>query len=74
MAQVVSPDPSVFDPVPRRRRGRRDAGHDHQRGVHSACFFLSALGGEFADRHDKARVAQRLKFVESFVATVAVLG
>jgi len=35
---------------------------------------LSALGGELADRHDKARVAQRLKFVEIFVAAVAVLG
>ena len=27
-------------------------------------FFLSALGGEIADRYDKAWVAQRLKFVE----------
>src|SRR5579872_3663187 len=31
-------------------------------------FFLSALGGELADRYDKARVAQWLKFVEIFVA------
>src|SRR5215472_6419574 len=37
-------------------------------------FFLSALGGELADRHDKARVAQRLKFTEIFVAALAVLG
>ena len=37
-------------------------------------FFLSALGGELADRHDKSRVAQWLKFVEIFVAAVAVLG
>ena len=37
-------------------------------------FFLSALGGELADRYDKARVAQRLKFIEIFVAAVAVLG
>ncbi len=37
-------------------------------------FFLSALGGELADRHDKARVAQWLKFCEIFVAAVAVLG
>ncbi len=37
-------------------------------------FFLSALGGELADRHDKSRVAQWLKFCEIFVAAVAVLG
>jgi len=37
-------------------------------------FFLSALGGELADRHDKARVAQWLKFTEIFVAGLAVLG
>ena len=37
-------------------------------------FFLSALGGELADRHDKARVAQWVKFVEMFVAGLAVLG
>ena len=37
-------------------------------------FFLSALGGELADRFDKARVAQWLKFVEIFVAVLAVLG
>ena len=37
-------------------------------------FFLSALGGELADRYDKARVAQWLKFVEMFVAALAVLG
>jgi Major Facilitator Superfamily len=37
-------------------------------------FFLSALGGELADRHDKARVAQWLKFIEIFVAALAVLG
>src|ERR1700693_449558 len=40
----------------------------------SPYFFLSALGGELADRHDKARVAQWLKFCEIFVAAVAVLG
>jgi hypothetical protein len=34
-------------------------------------FFLSALGGQFADRYDKARVAQRIKFVEIFVAALA---
>src|SRR6185437_7362908 len=37
-------------------------------------FFLSALGGEIADRFDKARVAQYLKFVEIFIAGVAVWG
>ena len=37
-------------------------------------FFLSALGGELADRLDKARVAQWLKFFEIFVAALAVLG
>ena len=37
-------------------------------------FFLSALGGELADRYDKARVAQRLKFVEIFVAVLAAWG
>ena len=37
-------------------------------------FFLSALGGELADRYDKARVAQWLKFVEIFVALIAVVG
>ena len=37
-------------------------------------FFLSALGGELADRYDKARVAQWLKFAEIFVAVIAVAG
>ena len=37
-------------------------------------FFLSALGGELADRYDKARVAQWLKFIEMFVAALAVVG
>ncbi|MBI5910119.1 MAG: MFS transporter, partial [Betaproteobacteria bacterium] len=37
-------------------------------------FFLSALGGELADRYDKARVAQWLKFAEIFVAALAVIG
>ena len=37
-------------------------------------FVLSALGGELADRHDKARVAKWLKFAEIFVAVVAVVG
>ena len=37
-------------------------------------FFLSALGGEVADRYDKAKVAQWLKFIEIFVAMIAVVG
>ncbi len=37
-------------------------------------FFLSGLGGELADRYDKAMVAQRLKFVEIGVALLAVAG
>lgn len=37
-------------------------------------FFLSALGGELADRYDKAEVAQRLKFAEIFVAALAAFG
>jgi acyl-[acyl-carrier-protein]-phospholipid O-acyltransferase/long-chain-fatty-acid--[acyl-carrier-protein] ligase len=37
-------------------------------------FFLSGLGGELADRYDKAFVAQRLKLVEIAVAALAVAG
>ncbi len=37
-------------------------------------FFLSALGGELADRFDKAMVAQRIKLAEIGVAMIAVLG
>src|SRR5436305_13518112 len=37
-------------------------------------FFLSALGGEFADRYDKAKVAQRLKLAEIGIALLAVPG
>ena len=37
-------------------------------------FFLSALGGQLADRFDKAIVAQRLKLAEIGVAMIAVLG
>ena len=37
-------------------------------------FFLSALGGEIADRFDKALVAQRLKLIEIGVAVLAVVG
>jgi acyl-[acyl-carrier-protein]-phospholipid O-acyltransferase/long-chain-fatty-acid--[acyl-carrier-protein] ligase len=37
-------------------------------------FFLSALGGELADRYDKAWVAQGLKFAEIFIAGLAVVG
>jgi acyl-[acyl-carrier-protein]-phospholipid O-acyltransferase/long-chain-fatty-acid--[acyl-carrier-protein] ligase len=37
-------------------------------------FFLSAFGGEMADRYDKAFVAQRIKLAEIAVSLVAVLG
>ena len=37
-------------------------------------FFLSALGGELADRHDKAYIAERVKFYEMGVAVIAVAG
>jgi acyl-[acyl-carrier-protein]-phospholipid O-acyltransferase/long-chain-fatty-acid--[acyl-carrier-protein] ligase len=37
-------------------------------------FFLSGLGGELADRHDKAKVAQWLKFAEIGIAGIAVAG
>jgi acyl-[acyl-carrier-protein]-phospholipid O-acyltransferase / long-chain-fatty-acid--[acyl-carrier-protein] ligase len=37
-------------------------------------FFLSALGGEIADRYDKALIAQRLKLAEMGVAVIAVTG
>jgi len=37
-------------------------------------FFLSAFGGEMADRYDKAVVAQRLKMCEIGVAIVAIIG
>jgi acyl-[acyl-carrier-protein]-phospholipid O-acyltransferase/long-chain-fatty-acid--[acyl-carrier-protein] ligase len=37
-------------------------------------FILSALGGEIADRFDKAQVAQWLKFTEIGVAAIAALG
>ncbi|WP_407518983.1 acyl-[ACP]--phospholipid O-acyltransferase [Methylobacterium oryzisoli] len=37
-------------------------------------FFLSGLGGELADRHDKAWLTRRLKAAEIGAACVAVLG
>jgi acyl-[acyl-carrier-protein]-phospholipid O-acyltransferase/long-chain-fatty-acid--[acyl-carrier-protein] ligase len=37
-------------------------------------FFLSALGGEMADRFDKAVVARRLKLVEIGIALIAIAG
>jgi acyl-[acyl-carrier-protein]-phospholipid O-acyltransferase/long-chain-fatty-acid--[acyl-carrier-protein] ligase len=37
-------------------------------------FFLSALGGQIADRFDKATIAQRLKLAEIGVAVIAVVG
>ena len=35
---------------------------------------LSSIGGEFADAHDKAAVARRLKLVEIFVQLIAAAG
>ena len=37
-------------------------------------FILSGLGGQLADRHDKAVLAKRLKFAEIFAALLSVLG
>jgi len=37
-------------------------------------FILSGLGGELADRYDKALIARRLKFAEIFGAAAAALG
>ncbi|WP_336485826.1 acyl-[ACP]--phospholipid O-acyltransferase [Methylobacterium nigriterrae] len=37
-------------------------------------FILSGLGGQLADRYDKAVVARRLKFAEIFAAGMAVIG
>jgi acyl-[acyl-carrier-protein]-phospholipid O-acyltransferase/long-chain-fatty-acid--[acyl-carrier-protein] ligase len=37
-------------------------------------FFLSGIGGELADRYDKARIAQYLKLAEIGAAAVAVVG
>ncbi|TXM65471.1 acyl-[ACP]--phospholipid O-acyltransferase [Methylobacterium sp. WL69] len=37
-------------------------------------FILSGLGGEMADRYDKALIAKRLKFAEIFGAAAAALG
>lgn len=38
------------------------------------AILLSGLGGELADRFDKALVARRLKFAEMAIALVAVIG
>src|ERR1700757_2059909 len=37
-------------------------------------FFLSALGGEMADRFDKAVVARRLKLAEIGISMIAIFG
>ena len=37
-------------------------------------FILSGVAGELADKFDKARVAERLKYYEIAIATVAALG
>jgi acyl-[acyl-carrier-protein]-phospholipid O-acyltransferase/long-chain-fatty-acid--[acyl-carrier-protein] ligase len=44
-------------------------------GIFIAPFLLlSALGGELADKHDKAKMAERLKFAEIGIAAIAVIG
>ena len=44
-------------------------------GIFIAPFFLlSGLGGQLADRHDKAFIARRLKLAEIGASGVAVLG
>ena len=37
-------------------------------------FILSSLGGEWADRYDKALVARRIKFVEFGAVAIAAAG
>lgn len=37
-------------------------------------FFLSGLGGELADRYDKARVAQSIRLMEIPIASLAAVG
>src|SRR5579872_4170192 len=37
-------------------------------------FVLSGLGGELADKYDKALIARRLKFAEIFAAAIAAFG
>ena len=37
-------------------------------------FILSGIGGEIADRYDKALIAKRLKFAEIFAAGLSVFG
>ena len=37
-------------------------------------FLLSGLGGQLADRYDKALIARRLKFAEVFAALLSALG
>lgn len=44
-------------------------------GIFIAPFLLlSALGGELADKHDKAQMAERLKFAEIGIAAISVVG
>src|SRR3954471_14287599 len=40
----------------------------------SPYFFLSAFGGQMADRYDKAIVARRLKLAEIAIAVIAIIG
>ena len=51
----------------------RCAGHTGRRGPDYADVLLSALGGELADKFDKARVARWLKVAEIPIAMIAGL-
>src|SRR6476620_1442913 len=59
-------------PVGQGRLGSPD--HARERGLHRALLLSVRLGGQLADRYDKAKVAQRLKFAEIFIAAFAVIG
>ena len=64
----------VPDPVQDRRLGRESLITLAAAVFIAPYFFLSALGGEIADRYDKAIVAQRLKLVEIGVSIIAIIG
>ena len=61
-------------PVQERGRRRRRADHAGERHLHRAVFRALGPRRRIADCHDKARVAQRVKFVEIFVAGLSAAG
>ena len=68
------------DPV-RPRRGGRRLGRERRRADHglgivfiAPFFILSALGGELADRYDKAHVAAAIRLAEIPIAGLAAAG